>query len=80
MSARMWFMQFHVVIVGSVTLGRQGSISVIVLLRSQHQRDVKNGKTTKGFFCHVKENAGHKIDWDKVVFVDYEKNWKRRML
>ena len=31
-----------------------------------------------GFFCHVKENAGHKIDWDKVVFVDYEKNWKRR--
>ena len=43
----------------------------------QHQRDVKTGKTAKGFFCHVKENAGHKIDWESVVFVDYEKNWKR---
>ena len=39
-------------------------------------RDVKTGKTTYVFFCHVKENAGHKIDWEKVVFVDYEKNWK----
>ena len=29
--------------------------------KSQHQRDVKTGKTTNGFFCHVKENAGHKI-------------------
>ena len=29
---------------------------------SQHQRDVKTEKTTNGFFCHVKENAGHKID------------------
>ena len=46
--------------------------------KSQHQRDVKAGKTTNGFFCHVKENAGHKIDWESAVFVDYEKNWKRR--
>ena len=32
---------------------------------------VKLGKTTNGFFCHVEENAGHKIDWESVVFVDY---------
>ena len=48
--------------------------------KSQHQRDVKAGKTTNGFFCHVKENAGHKIDWESAVFVDYEKNWKRRKI
>ena len=35
--------------------------------KSQHQRDVKAGKTTNGFFCHVKENAGHKIDWESAV-------------
>ena len=46
--------------------------------RSQHQRDVKTGKTTNGFFWHAKENA--EIDWEKVVFVDYEKNWKRRKI
>ena len=27
-------------------------------------------KTTNGFFCHVIENAGHKIDWETVIFVD----------
>ena len=48
--------------------------------RTQHQRDIKSGKTTNGFFNHIKENPGHKIDWDKVVFLDYEKNWKRRKI
>ena len=73
----MWFMQFHVVIVGFVTLVRQDSISVT---GKASIRDVKAGKTTNGFFCHVKENAGHKIDWESAVFVDYEKNWIRRKI
>ena len=35
--------------------------------RTQHQRDIKIGKTTNGFFHRIKENPAHKIDWDKVV-------------
>ena len=41
--------------------------------RTPHQRDIKNGKITDGFFCHIKENVGHKIDWDKVVFLTLKK-------
>ena len=48
--------------------------------RSQHQRDIKNRKKTNGFYCHIRENKGHKIDWDRVEFLDYEKNWKRRKI
>ena len=33
--------------------------------KTQHQRDIKSGKTTNGFFNHV-------------VILDSEKNWKRR--
>ena len=33
-----------------------------------------------GFYCHIRENKGHKIDWDKALFLDYEKNWKRRKI
>ena len=48
--------------------------------RSQHQRDVKNRKKTNGFYCHIRENKGHKINWDKALYLDYEKNWKRRKI
>ena len=30
--------------------------------KTQHQRDIKSGNTTNGFFNHIKENPGHKID------------------
>ena len=39
--------------------------------------DTKDGET---LYCHIRENKGHKIDWDKVLFLDYEKNWKRRKI
>ena len=48
--------------------------------RSQHQRDVKNRKKTNGFYCHIRENKGHKINWDRALYLDYEKNWKRRKI
>ena len=37
--------------------------------RSQHQRDVMKRKKTHGFYFHIRENQGHKIDWEKVVFL-----------
>ena len=39
-----------------------------------------NGNTRHVFFNHIKENLGHKIHWDKVVFLDFEKNWRRRKI
>ena len=48
--------------------------------RSQHQRDIASGKTTNGFCNHVVGNKGHKIDWEKVIFLDHEKHWERRKI
>ena len=48
--------------------------------RSQHKRDIAKGKTTNGFCNHVEENKGHKIEWEKVIFLDHEKHRKRRKI
>ena len=48
--------------------------------RSQHQRDVKNKKPSNGLYAHLKENKGHKINWEGFVYLDSEKNWKRRKI
>ena len=48
--------------------------------RSQHQRDIKNKKVTNGFYSHMKKNGGHQIEWGKCVFLDKEKNWRRRKI
>ena len=48
--------------------------------RSQHKRDIAKRKTTNGFCSHVEENRGHKIEWEKVIFLDHEKHWKRRKI
>ena len=60
-----------------IILGKMGSILVT---EKPNIRDIKSGKVTHGFFNHIKENPGHKIDWDKVVILGYEKNWKRRTI
>ena len=48
--------------------------------RSQHQRDVKNKKPSNGLYAHLKENKVHKINWEGFVYLDSEKNWKRRKI
>ena len=48
--------------------------------RSQHQRDVKNKKPSNGLYAHLKENKGRKINWEGFVYLDSEKNWKRRKI
>ena len=48
--------------------------------RSQHQRDVKNKKPSNGLYAHLKENKGHKINWEGFVYLDSEKNRKRRKI
>ena len=44
--------------------------------RKQHQRDVKNRKTTNGLYDHLKNNKEHKVNWEKVTYLDKEVNWK----
>ena len=40
--------------------------------RSKHQRDVKNKKPSNGLYAHLKENKGHKINWEDFVYLDSE--------
>jgi len=35
---------------------------------------------TNGFYSHMKKNKGHQIEWGKCVFLDKEKNWRRRKI
>ena len=48
--------------------------------KSQHQREVKNKKTTNAFYSHIKRNKGHRIEWEGCVYLDKEKNWRRRKI
>ena len=38
--------------------------------RKQHQSDVKNKKTTNGISEHLRHNQEHKINWEKITFLD----------
>ena len=48
--------------------------------RDQHNRDVKQKKSSNALYDHVKNNEGHKINWGKICFLDKEKNWKGRKI
>ena len=48
--------------------------------RKQHKGDVKNKKATNGIYEHLKNNEGHKVNWEKVKFLDKEVNWKGRKI
>ena len=48
--------------------------------RRQLQVDVRNKKTTNGISEHLKRNQDHKINWEKIIFLDKEDHWKRRKL
>jgi hypothetical protein len=47
---------------------------------SQHQKDVQNRKDENSFFCHVKMNKGHRIDWDGTKILEEEDNTIRRKI
>ena len=46
--------------------------------RKQHERDVRNKKSTSGLYMHSKRGAGHVANWEKVVYVEREKHWMAR--
>ena len=48
--------------------------------RNQHQRDIRQKKLSNGFYDHLERNEGHVINWEKVRFLDKEKNWKGRKI
>jgi len=46
----------------------------------QHQADVRAGKSSNGIYDHLKRNEKHSINWQKVIFLDKEKNWRGRKI
>jgi hypothetical protein len=46
----------------------------------QHTNAVKRKVETNGIYCHLKSNKEHMINWDKVIFLDHEKQWHRRKI
>ena len=48
--------------------------------RKQHQSDVKNKKTANSFSERLRHNQEHKINWEKITFLDKEDNWKGRKI
>ena len=48
--------------------------------RKQHERDIKNRKSSNGLYEHGRRNKGHKPDWSKTVFVEREKHWRARKI
>ena len=47
---------------------------------NQHQRDIRQKKLSNGFYDHLEKNEGHVINWEKVCFLEKEKNWKGRKI
>jgi hypothetical protein len=43
-------------------------------------RDVKGKKSTNEIFQRVNRNRKHKIAWEEIYFIDYEKNWMARRI
>ena len=39
-----------------------------------------NKKATNGIYDHLKNNEGHKVNWEKVKILDKEVNWKGRKI
>ena len=48
--------------------------------RKQHEHDIKNRKTTNGFYEHSRGKVGYKPDWRGTVFVAKEKHWRARKI
>ena len=48
--------------------------------RDQHKSDINQRKTSNALYDHKMKNEGHKINWEKVCFLDKEKNWKGRKI
>jgi len=41
---------------------------------------VTNRKSTNAFYSHLRRNKEHRIDWEGCVYLDREKNWRRRKI
>ena len=48
--------------------------------RDQHKRDVNQKKWSNAFYSHLQKNEDHEINWEEVVYLDKEKNWKGRKI
>ena len=54
---------------------RQDSITVIQ--KSNTKSDDKHKKSTNSIYEHLRYNQWHKINWEKITFLDKERNWKK---
>ena len=50
----------------------------ISVIEEASTRRMSNKKPSNGLYAHLKENKGHKINWEGFVYLDSEKNLKRR--
>ena len=48
--------------------------------RNKHKHEVKNKKSTNAFYSHLRSNKEHRIDWEGCVYLDREKDWRRRKI
>ena len=48
--------------------------------KGQHKRCCTKKDESNSFYCHLKENPQHEIDWDTFKVLDIEKHWKKRKL
>ena len=58
--------------------GRLANISVTGETSTRGMSRIK--KPSNGLYAHLKENKGHKINWEGFVYLDSERNWKRRKI
>ena len=56
-------------------MGRLGNT-----IATEGTRDINQRKTSNALYDHMMKNEGHKINWEKVCFLDKEKNWKGRKI
>ena len=46
----------------------------------QHQRDVREKKSTNGIYQHLRRNRKHKSRWEEVKVIDNERHWYKRKI
>ena len=51
-----------------------------LMRENQHKRSIRNCDTNNGIYMHVLKHPDHVIAWDKVTFLDYDRNFYARRM
>ena len=46
----------------------------------QHKRAVRKKSTENGIYEHIRQNKGHRIDWESMRILHKESHWRRRKI